>query len=127
MRKVELYQKGRHIQLSENLLLHEVECQCVYEDCNFVIMAHDTIESFQKTRDGRGCKIIVRSGHRCQRHNHDEKGAKDSNHVRGDALDLSPGDGDLAALVDEANKHFDYVIPYWNDGFCHCDNRSNKE
>ncbi len=127
MTKPVLYSKSGNYQISRHLRSTELMCKCSYDDCKFISITNEAINSFEKTRLEYGLPIYVTSGHRCFLHNSDVGGVINSNHVLGDALDLSPSDGNIEKLIEIARKNWKYVLPYKDNGFIHCDNRLNRE
>jgi uncharacterized protein YcbK (DUF882 family) len=72
-----------------------------------------------KVREESGGPIIVNSGFRCNSHNINIGGAKNSWHTKGLASDCVPTKVSLKELKDIADKYFDEVIVYEDKGFVH--------
>ncbi len=69
-------------------------------------------EVMDPAREELGMPIICNSGFRCPRHNAYVKGAKGSQHMRGEAMDCRCADnGRLARIIMEQGK-FDQMIIY---------------
>lgn len=112
--------KGKSLKLGDNLNLLELNCGCNYSDCNFVIFESSTVNSYNQTRKEFGDAIFISSGHRCQKHNYDVGGVDDSRHMRGQAHDLKPRNGDFNRLKPIAEKHYKVVLDY--GAYLHCHN-----
>lgn len=129
---VRMYKKGDSKPLNNTLTLfsHEIACTCFWQDCINVIITERTLDSYNKTRTEYGNKIFITSGNRCTRKNNLTAGSSAiSNHMYGDALDITPigKDGSADELEKIARKHFKYVYRIPNTDVIHCDNRFNKE
>lgn len=105
--------------LSKNLSVNEFKCKCTHEDCTFTMIDSRVVVAFQKLRGFLGRPLHVTSGFRCQKHNSDVGGAKDSRHKRGQAIDLT-WDLDIEDLAFHAKGFFDKVILYKDKNFIHC-------
>ena len=69
-------------------------------------------EVLDPVREKLGMPIVVNSGYRCERHNKDVGGVRNSQHLRGEAADVSCADlPRLKALIIENGK-FDQLITY---------------
>lgn len=85
--------RGVNVQLSKNLWSSEIMCQGV-GCCNESIISKRVVDAFQRVRDIYGGPITIGdsggSGYRCPIHNADPtvKGAANSLHLTGNALDL---------------------------------------
>lgn len=119
-------------QLSEHLKRTEVQCHC---GCGFADMKPGMVHLFERIRalccqiKGRDVPIIVNSGCRCREHNKAIGGAKNSQHVRGNALDLRCPDGftiDAFAGVCDTLNQTGAVIVYRKRNFIHVDDRGTK-
>jgi uncharacterized protein YcbK (DUF882 family) len=71
--------------LSPNFNLKEFECPC----CQTVKLEPYLINCLQALRYALHCKIYVTSGYRCQKHNTEINGVKDSRHLLGQAVDIT--------------------------------------
>ena len=69
-------------------------------------------EVLDPVREKLGMPIVVNSGYRCERHNKDVGGVRNSQHLRGEAADVTCSDlPRLKALIIENGK-FDQLITY---------------
>ena len=69
-------------------------------------------EVLDPVREKLGMPIVVNSGYRCERHNKDVGGVRNSQHLRGEAADVTCADlPRLKALIIENGK-FDQLITY---------------
>lgn len=108
--------------LSPNFTAEEFLCRCNYDDCNFSMLYYKTLYSSQLLRNRIG-PLITTSGHRCQKHNSDVGGAKDSYHMKGHAIDfVVPNGWTIIQFAKEARMFFDFVKEYPNKNFIHCHN-----
>ena len=71
--------------LSPNLTRREITCRC---GCGFDSIAGETVILFQAIRDFIKRPIIINSGCRCPEHNDTVRGAPNSPHICGAALDM---------------------------------------
>lgn len=127
-----MYKKGDSKPLSTSLTLftNEIACTCFWKECISVVITERTLESFNKTRQEYGKKIFITSGNRCKKKNELTKGSsQNSNHLYGDALDITPfgKDGDVDELEKIARKYFKFIYRIPNTNVIHCDNRFNME
>lgn len=99
----------------------EFLCKCKHETCTYTLVNPKLLVKYKELRTLWGKLLIVNSGFRCQRHNEVIGGAKDSYHKKGSAVDLRPASReDLILLYNMAQKLFDKVILYADEGFIHC-------
>ena len=69
-------------------------------------------EVLDPVREKLGMPIVVNSGYRCEKHNKDVGGVRNSQHLRGEAADVTCSDlPRLKALIIENGK-FDQLITY---------------
>ena len=69
-------------------------------------------EVLDSVREKLGMPIVVNSGYRCEKHNKDVGGVKNSQHLKGEAADLTCSDlPRLKQLIIENGK-FDQLIDY---------------
>ena len=114
---IEAFKKGIDRQLSDNLHLSEMECNCEMKVCAITLVDMDNVDSFQAVRDLTGESLHINSGYRCQYWNFEVDGEEMSNHLIG-AMDIKKRD----ELKEEyLRKHFTFVLEY--PTFWHCDNR----
>lgn len=119
--------------LSEHLTLHEVICHC--GKCSGGGVNQPVIDLFERIRaqccicKGKDVPINVFSGYRCPTHNKKVGGAPDSEHMKGNALDLGCPQG---MKMDEFHAICLALNPrggvgfYRHDGFIHVDTRGKK-
>lgn len=108
-------------ELAYKLTHDEFKCRCSFSDCTFTLVNHRVLLAFDCIRATWGGPIFVNSGFRCQKHNSNVGGARDSWHKKGSAIDIRPEDPeDLMKLYNIAVKFFDLIIIYEDDGFLHC-------
>lgn len=87
--------------------LTEVNCKC---GCG-LIPQKAMLEKFDQLREAYGKPIAITSGARCEKHNKKIGGSKNSNHVKGLAMDLLRTD----ALEDFILKNLDVLDIYIED------------
>ena len=69
-------------------------------------------EVLDPVREKLGMPIVVNSGYRCEKHNKDVGGVKNSQHLKGEAADVTCSDlKRLKAIIIENGK-FDQLITY---------------
>lgn len=73
----------------------EFECPC----CKQRKMNFDFLELLDKARDLAGIPFIVTSGYRCEKHNKEIHGKKDSAHLRGYAADIFCNDSKHRQII----------------------------
>ena len=59
-----------------------------------------------------GMPIVVNSGYRCEKHNKDVGGVKNSQHLRGEAADIHCSDNERLKQLIIENGKFDQLITY---------------
>lgn len=114
--------------LSENFDSSEFKCKC----CGGLPkngMNPNLIELLQELRNKLGKSISITSGYRCEYHNRKVKGAKNSQHVLGNAADIR-----VAGM--SAHEVHDYIASHFNQrakglgkypNFTHVDVRSGDK
>ena len=117
---VDILDKFEKVDLGFKLSHAEFRCKCKAEDCTFTMVNHRIPAAFGIVRKHWGAPIGVSSGFRCQRHNKESGGVRDSWHKKGSAIDIFPMDGNLIGLYNLAKKFFDLIIIYEEEGFLHC-------
>lgn len=88
---IKAYERGKKIRLSEHFYSTEFDCRCKYKDCVITLIDDDLVEADELLRAIIG-PLIITSGFRCMRHNHDVGGEQLSFHIRGMANDLQTPD-----------------------------------
>ena len=105
--------KDSEKELSDHLNQREVDCSCLYTNCQWTMIHPDLIKAFEGLRKAYKFPIYVSSGFRCQQHNKDVKGTGGSKHTLGLALDLRPFKIEhYDHLFDLALGYFDAVLEY---------------
>lgn len=96
------------MKLSENFDSSEFACKC---GCGEEIaMDGDLISKLQWIRTAFGKPIKINSGYRCPEHNAKIGGVPDSEHVLGEAVDISVTTGaDRYRLIELAMNRFDRI------------------
>jgi len=123
---INIYRKDSNIKLNRFLNSDEMDCQCSYEDCCFTYIEEKAAFAFHQVRSFVSMPLNVNSGHRCQRHNKDVGGIKDSKHLIGHAIDIKiPKDimdipEEVDYLIEMCETFFDVAIHYKDMGFIHC-------
>jgi len=111
------------IQISKDFSLKEFQCSC----CNAVKINPELVRRLQKLRDEIGKPIVIISGYRCEKHNEAVGGAKQSQHLFGNAADIRVKGMSMEELADVAEKYFqDGGLGRYRDGHVHCDIRGEK-
>ena len=65
-------------------------------------------------RQKLGGPVFVNSGYRCEKHNAEVGGVKNSQHLRGEAADIHCEDNRRLAEIIEQNGRYDQLIRYLN-------------
>ncbi len=114
--------RTNHIQLTEHFSLHEFQCR----HCGQVKLHPELLQKLQALRDELGAPLVVTSGYRCETHNQNVGGARNSYHVQGMAADIAAGPTglDVHALADLCQRRgFGGIGAYASQGFVHVDVR----
>ena len=69
-------------------------------------------EVLDPVREKLGMPIVVNSGYRCEKHNKDVGGVRNSQHLRGEAADIHCGDNERLKQLIIENGKFDQLITY---------------
>ena len=69
-------------------------------------------EVLDPVREKLGMPIVVNSGYRCEKHNKDVGGVRNSQHLRGEAADIHCEDNDRLKQLIIENGKFDQMIRY---------------
>lgn len=82
--------KGVKVQLSQHFDSTDFDCHCKYSSCTQTIVSKKLVMLLELIQWllGRPLKPF-NSGFRCERHNRDEGGEKDSYHTKGMACDVA--------------------------------------
>lgn len=118
-----LLHKAVDIDLAYKLKSGEFKCQCNRVTCNTILFSPRLKDSWNVSRAEFGKSLKVNSGHRCQLHNEEVGGVEDSQHTKGEAIDISHKElesNDRSFLRMILEKNFDVVLEY--PTFFHCHN-----
>lgn len=118
--EVDVYSKFEKRNLTLGLSHEEFRCKCNYDDCTFTLVNYRLLTAYKNLRKHWGAPLIINSGFRCQAHNLNVGGVRDSWHKKGSAIDIRPTSGRIEDLYFLADKFFDLVIHYQKEGFIHC-------
>lgn len=121
MADIKKFKRGEDVRLSKNFHLREYECKC--GKCQETLVDMDHVEKLQKLREDLATPITITSAYRCEEHNKNVGGAKNSQHVKGTATDLQVKGMDPSEVADSC-EHFDGLGRY--DTFTHIDSRGSK-
>lgn len=97
--------------------MKEFECRC---GCGMPASARENIEALvaevlDPAREAYGKPITVNSGYRCPKHNREVGGVPASQHLRGEAADVSAGSTqasrEVGKIIEQLGK-FDQLIYY---------------
>ena len=69
-------------------------------------------EVLDPVRERLGMPIVVNSGYRCEKHNKDVGGVRNSQHLRGEAADIHCQDNEKLKQLIIENGKFDQLITY---------------
>ena len=69
-------------------------------------------EVLDPVREKLGIPIVVNSGYRCEKHNKDVGGVRNSQHLRGEAADIHCADNEKLKQLIIENGKFDQLITY---------------
>lgn len=109
---------------TKNFKASEFACKC----CGKNNINQNVIDMAQVIRDELGVPVRVNSGYRCPKHNAGVGGSKTSQHMNGNAADLSCSLGGLELLLaihklklEGKLPMLQYCIYYPKKDFCHVD------
>jgi len=92
--------------LTQNFNREEFMCKC---GCGLMAINPTIVQRLQVIRDIINVPIHVNSGYRCKKHNLEVGGAKESQHVLGNAIDWYTLDFPLDKIAD--------MLVNWSGGF----------
>lgn len=107
-------------QLSRNFNAMEFVCHC---GCDESIISFELIRCLQKVRNIIELPIIILSGYRCKKHNRKIGGALKSQHLLGNAADITVVGKEIDELYNICDPYFTGLARYDYKGFIHCDVR----
>ena len=94
----------------EEFLCRCGKCEMPAEvEANIVALVENVLDP---AREKFGKPIIVNSGYRCPKHNAAVGGVANSQHLRGEAADITSADNERLAKIIEENARFDQLICY---------------
>lgn len=94
--------KINEIKISKNFLLKDFECPC----CQRVMLHPTLLEKIEQLTSIY--KIKITSGYRCEKHNNEVGGVKNSKHLKGMACDITCDN--LQEIYEKAQKlNFSYL------------------
>jgi uncharacterized protein YcbK (DUF882 family) len=120
-----IWDKSEKQQLSKHFSTEEFECKCKMPTCKEQRISKELVDKLQTLREDVGIPLVVTSGFRCLDHNIAIGGAKSSQHLLGNAVDVRIGD--LNRLLDLCIKHFKAVGDGRLKGFIHVDVRKTDK
>lgn len=106
-----------------NLTKHFTKAEMACQHCGVCLMRDTFMRKLQALRDAFGGPITVTSGYRCPDHNRAVGGAKDSQHVKGNAADIWAED--VERLEMQALMFFPNVVK--GPGFIHVDDGPKRK
>lgn len=121
MANIKKYQKGDRTKLSANFSAKEFDCNC--SKCLETLIDLDHVAKLQQLREDLNSPIRITSAYRCESHNRNVGGSKNSQHKKGTATDIQVDDMSADEVAD-ACEHFDGLGRY--DTFTHIDSRGSK-
>ena len=112
--------------LSRNFSKHEFTCRC----CGRIEINPRLVDALQELRDLAGLPVRVTSGYRCPDHNRAVGGAKQSQHLLGNAADIvvkGRSVAEMHTLAEQVPAFRDGGIGvYPEQGFVHVDVRAGR-
>ena len=98
--------------------MNEFECHCGCRmpdsaKANIVALVEQVLDP---ARERYGKPVCVNSGYRCVRHNAVVGGVANSQHTRGEAVDIYCGGNERLAKIIEENGRYDQLIRYMGPG-----------
>jgi len=119
-----IFPRGADIQLSKNFHLSEYECRC--GKCKNTVINGDHIQDVQALRDEIGKPVHINSGYRCPAHNLAVGGATNSQHLYGNASDITVKTMTVNELWPICDRRFANGGVGRYAGFVHVDSRSGR-
>ena len=116
--------KNNNIQLSNNFNSNEFDCHCNNPECLITVIDQNIVDHIQKIRDFINKPLKITSGYRCEAHNKDVGGVKDSTHTKGQAVDVQ------ATNLANIRFYSELINPKYSIGkysdFVHLDTRTTN-
>lgn len=94
------------MKLTEHFNDTEFTCRC---GCGTNNISRLLVDKLERARVACGCKFIITSGTRCEKHNAKVGGVKNSAHVKGYAVDIALDDNDRVAILQALRKEFNRI------------------
>ena len=108
----------------------ELSCHCKNLECDGGEMKPSFMERLIKLREELGFAFPISSAYRCYAHNKSIGGAKDSLHLKGQAVDIRVSRDQAYQIVERARR-FGFrgigVSQKGNSRFVHLDNRDQRD
>lgn len=92
--------------LTQNFSREEFTCRC---GCGLMAINPAIVQRLQVIRDIVDLPIHILSGYRCNKHNLEVGGAKESQHMMGNAIDFR--------IEDYSMQHLAIMLDKWSGGF----------
>lgn len=109
--------------ISDNFKYKDFFCNC--KICQNQIIDEELVEKLQKLRSNINKPILINSAYRCEKHNADVGGKKDSMHLQGKAVDIIVVGMKPWELAKEAIR-VGFIALGVARGFLHVDTRKDK-
>lgn len=119
-------QKGINMRLSRHFSSKEFDCKCSYPDCKYTLIDRRVVLSLEELRREVNRPIRINSAYRCEKHNADIGGHKNSKHKLGLAVDIPTvgSEGMKKAINEGLKKRFPFILIYPSKrNFTHADFR----
>lgn len=84
------FKKGLVVRVSEHFKSNEFDCRCGRRDCTTTLICSQLLLGLEQLRNPVGA-LFLSCGYRCEAHNLEIGGAKDSQHCKGKAADVKAG------------------------------------
>ena len=92
--------------ITRNFAREEFVCKC---GCGLKAINPAIVQRLQVIRDIVNLPVLILSGYRCKKHNEEIKGAKNSEHMNGNAVDFR--------IEDYSMQHLAIMLTEWSGGF----------
>jgi uncharacterized protein YcbK (DUF882 family) len=93
-------------QITKHFHADEFTCKC---GCGLNNISRLLVEKLERARVACGCKFVITSGCRCEKHNAKVKGAKNSSHLRGYAVDIHLPEAHRVVIILALRKEFNRI------------------
>lgn len=115
------FPRGADIRLSANFYLSEFECHC---GCSTTVVDYEHLQTLQRFRTTMDAAIRITSGYRCPDHNRAVGGATNSQHLYGNACDITMDGWTPRNVFIASDEFFNGRGEYAT--FTHVDSRAEK-